>query len=88
MLRRDVRQLVADADIGSIVKPLPEPQGVRFRDVEQWIREYVPKYFGGVDREVLRRMLRRQFSIILGFGERTRSMARTAAALRAQSGGA
>jgi hypothetical protein len=86
MLRRDVRQLVADADIGSIVNALPEPRGVRFNDVEQWIREYVPKYFGGVDHEVLRRMLRRQFSIILGFGERARSMAETAAALRVQSG--
>jgi hypothetical protein len=86
MLRRDLRQLAADAEIGSIVSALPEPGGVRFRDVEQWIREYVPRYFGGVDHEVLRRLLRRQFSIIFGFGERARSMAKTAAALRAQSG--
>jgi inactive STAND len=86
LLRRDMRQLVADADIGAIVNALPEPRGVRFSDVEQWIREYVPKYFRGVDHEILRRTLRRQFSIILGFGERTRSMAKTASALRAQSG--
>jgi hypothetical protein len=84
-LRRDVRQLAADAEIGSIVSALPEPGAVRFRDVEQWIREYAPKYLGGVDHEALRRVLRRHFSIILGFGERTRSMAKTADALKAQS---
>jgi hypothetical protein len=73
-LKNDIRQFAGDVDFGSMVHALPNLQGVRFGDVEQWIREYVED----ADREILRHLVRRHFTVIFGFGERSLSMARTA----------
>jgi hypothetical protein len=78
-LRRGVASLSTDREFDSVVYALPELGTVRYNDVEQWIKEYVE----GVDREVLRRLLRKRFSGPFGLGERRLSMYRTADIMRA-----
>jgi len=79
VLRRDISLLANDPEFGATVHMLPELCGVRFSDVEQWIREYVED----VDHEVLRRLIRAHFSRMLGFGERTLSMYQAAQVVKA-----
>jgi hypothetical protein len=77
-LRRDLQRLLREAPPGTAVHALPELRNVRFEDVDQWIRELVDN----VDREVLRRQLRRHFSRRFAFGRRRLSMYDTAAMLK------
>ena len=62
--------MAAATEFDGALHILPELGSVRFDDVEQWIREYGDN----VDREVLRRQVRRHFAGTLGLGERRLSM--------------
>jgi hypothetical protein len=78
-LRINIKGIAADAEFKETVHLLPELHSVRFGDVEQWIREYVQD----ADREVLRRRLRKHFSVF-GFRERRLSMYRIADIVRTE----
>jgi hypothetical protein len=75
-LRRDVRSF---ADTVPGVQAMPDLHSVRFDDIEHWIREYVED----ADREALRRLVRRHFSGLFGFGQRALSMYEAAKAVKA-----
>ena len=79
-MRRDVRALKTDAEIGLQLQILPELGRVRFEDVEQWIREHVDN----VDREVLRHNVRRHFHAWLLPKRKQLSMYRTANVVKAE----
>jgi len=72
-LRSDLKAIARNPEFRPVVHLLPELGSVRFTDVEHWIREYVED----ADREVMRREIRKHFSMF-GIHERRLSMYRTA----------
>jgi hypothetical protein len=63
-----------DPSYGQTLGALPELRRVKFSEIELWIREDID----GVDREVLRRIIRKKFARLFGLWIRTLPMYKAA----------
>jgi hypothetical protein len=79
VFQRDLRALLGDSNYGGTLQALPELRRVKLSEIELWIREDID----GVDREVLRRIIRKKFALLFGFWIRTLPMYRAAEVVKA-----